>query len=228
MCHHFRRKRDPLFFVSPRFGPRVQPKKSAARDRAVELRKRNYSIYEISENPQGGKPRARALAQADSARWKSRLAPQAALRRREHPQLTDGDERARAPRGTVDADAVPRDARECERESLEVDAIAAGVSGREGRRRDVDPDGILTHLHPQRREPAAVGELFPLLEDRLAKLLVGRKRVADPVLGALGSVVGVVLLSRVGGANGRRNAVANDGDTLIAAARRHRDESDRR
>ena len=49
MCHHFRRERDPLFFVTPRSGPHVQPKKSAARDRAVELRKRNYSIYEISE-----------------------------------------------------------------------------------------------------------------------------------------------------------------------------------
>ncbi len=49
MCHHFRRERDPLFFVSPRFGPRVQPQKSAARARAVELRKRNYSVYEISE-----------------------------------------------------------------------------------------------------------------------------------------------------------------------------------
>jgi hypothetical protein len=49
MCHHFRRERDPVFFVSPRPGPRTQPKKSAARDRAVELRKRNYSVYEISE-----------------------------------------------------------------------------------------------------------------------------------------------------------------------------------
>src|SRR5437773_2177744 len=49
MCHHFRRERDPVFFVSPRPGPRTQPKKSAARDRAVELRKRNLSIYEISE-----------------------------------------------------------------------------------------------------------------------------------------------------------------------------------
>ena len=49
MCHHFRRERAPIFFVTPRFGPRVQPKKSAARDRAVELRKRNYSVYEISE-----------------------------------------------------------------------------------------------------------------------------------------------------------------------------------
>jgi hypothetical protein len=49
MCHHFRREKHPVFFVSPRPGPRTQPKKSAARDRAVELRKRNYSVYEISE-----------------------------------------------------------------------------------------------------------------------------------------------------------------------------------
>jgi len=49
MCHHFRREPDPLFFVSPHPGPRAQPKKSAARERAVELRKRNYSIYDISE-----------------------------------------------------------------------------------------------------------------------------------------------------------------------------------
>ena len=49
MCHHFRRERDPVFFVSPRPGPRTQPKKSTARDRAVELRKRNLSVYEISE-----------------------------------------------------------------------------------------------------------------------------------------------------------------------------------
>jgi hypothetical protein len=49
MCHHFRREKAPVFFVSPRPGPRSQPKKSAARDRAVELRKRNYSVYEISE-----------------------------------------------------------------------------------------------------------------------------------------------------------------------------------
>jgi len=49
MCHHFRRERNPVFFVSPKPGPRSQPRKSAARDRAVELRKRNYSVYEISE-----------------------------------------------------------------------------------------------------------------------------------------------------------------------------------
>jgi transposase len=49
MCHHFRREVDPCFFVSPRPGPREQPKKSAARDVAVALRKTNHSVYEISE-----------------------------------------------------------------------------------------------------------------------------------------------------------------------------------
>jgi hypothetical protein len=49
LCHHFRHNPDVVFFVSPRPGPREQPKKSAARDLIVELRKRNYSVYEISE-----------------------------------------------------------------------------------------------------------------------------------------------------------------------------------
>ncbi|NWG12583.1 MAG: hypothetical protein HXY20_03515 [Acidobacteria bacterium] len=49
LCHHFRRQSEPLFFLSPRPGPRSQPKKSAARDMIVDLRKRNYSVYEISE-----------------------------------------------------------------------------------------------------------------------------------------------------------------------------------
>ena len=49
MCHHFRRQAAPVFFASPRPGPRTQPKKSAAREAIVALRKRNYSIYEISE-----------------------------------------------------------------------------------------------------------------------------------------------------------------------------------
>ena len=49
LCHHFRRDRDPVFFVSTQPGPRSQPKKSAARDLIVELRKQNHSVYEISE-----------------------------------------------------------------------------------------------------------------------------------------------------------------------------------
>lgn len=49
LCHHFRREPDPTFFASPRSGPRSQPKKSAARDLLVRLRKQNYSVYEISQ-----------------------------------------------------------------------------------------------------------------------------------------------------------------------------------
>jgi transposase len=49
LCHHFRREDNPQFFVSPHPGPRQQPKKSVARDVIVQLRKQNYSVYEISE-----------------------------------------------------------------------------------------------------------------------------------------------------------------------------------
>ena len=49
LCHHFRRDPAPVFFTSTRRGPRSQPKKSAARDVIIDLRKRNYSVYEISE-----------------------------------------------------------------------------------------------------------------------------------------------------------------------------------
>lgn len=49
LCHRFRRDPDPVFFVSPKRGPRCQPKKSAARQMIVQLRKQNYSVYEISE-----------------------------------------------------------------------------------------------------------------------------------------------------------------------------------
>lgn len=57
MCHHFRRDPEPVFFASPRSGPQTQPKKSAARDLIVALRKQNYSIYEISEELKtGGRP----------------------------------------------------------------------------------------------------------------------------------------------------------------------------
>jgi hypothetical protein len=49
MCHHFRHHPDPAFFVESRPGPRHQPKKSAARELIVELRKANHSVYEISD-----------------------------------------------------------------------------------------------------------------------------------------------------------------------------------
>jgi hypothetical protein len=49
LCHHFRRERAPVFFVTPQRGPRAQPKKAAARRTIIALRKQNYSVYEISE-----------------------------------------------------------------------------------------------------------------------------------------------------------------------------------
>ncbi len=49
LCHHFRRESAPVFFVTPRHGPQAQPKKSAARDLIVRLRKQNHSVYEISQ-----------------------------------------------------------------------------------------------------------------------------------------------------------------------------------
>jgi transposase len=49
LCHHFRREANPSFFISAKPGPRSQPRKSAAREHIIALRKRNYSVYEISE-----------------------------------------------------------------------------------------------------------------------------------------------------------------------------------
>jgi len=48
LCHTFRHEPEPTFFVSPRSGPRTQPKKTLARDVIIELRKKNYSVYDIS------------------------------------------------------------------------------------------------------------------------------------------------------------------------------------
>jgi transposase len=49
LCHAFRHRALPEFFAATRPGPREQPKKSRARDQIVALRKRNYSVYEISQ-----------------------------------------------------------------------------------------------------------------------------------------------------------------------------------
>ena len=48
LCHHFRRDLTPAFFAALQRGPRSQPKKTAARDLIVALRKQNASVYEIS------------------------------------------------------------------------------------------------------------------------------------------------------------------------------------
>ena len=49
LCYSFLRDPQPAFFLSPRTGPRSQPKKSAARSLVISLRKRNHSVYEISQ-----------------------------------------------------------------------------------------------------------------------------------------------------------------------------------
>ena len=49
LCHQFRHDSARLFFLTSRTGPRSQPKKSAARELIVSLRKQNHSIYDISE-----------------------------------------------------------------------------------------------------------------------------------------------------------------------------------
>jgi transposase len=57
LCHHFRRDAEPSFFLSPKKGPRSQPKKDAVRELIIDLRKRNYSVYDISRHlKETGKP----------------------------------------------------------------------------------------------------------------------------------------------------------------------------
>jgi hypothetical protein len=53
LCHSFRLRDLPEFFAIARRGPREQPKKSRARDQIIALRKRNYSVYEISAQGAG-------------------------------------------------------------------------------------------------------------------------------------------------------------------------------
>jgi hypothetical protein len=50
LCHTFRLGDLPEFFAVGRRGPREQPKKSRTRDQIIALRKRNYSVYEISQS----------------------------------------------------------------------------------------------------------------------------------------------------------------------------------
>ena len=49
LCHSFRRGDVPEFFTIAHPGPKAQPKKNRAREQIVALRKRNYSVYEISQ-----------------------------------------------------------------------------------------------------------------------------------------------------------------------------------
>jgi hypothetical protein len=49
LCHAFRHGTLPEFFETGRTGPREHPRKSRAHEQIVALRKRNYSVYEISQ-----------------------------------------------------------------------------------------------------------------------------------------------------------------------------------
>jgi len=49
LCHAFRHRQLPELFATGRTGPHGQPKKSRAVEQIVALRKRNYSVYEISQ-----------------------------------------------------------------------------------------------------------------------------------------------------------------------------------
>ncbi len=55
LCHEFRHDPDPQFFLTPRTGPRSSSAKASTVDRIVALRKKNHSIYEISELLEGEK-----------------------------------------------------------------------------------------------------------------------------------------------------------------------------
>jgi hypothetical protein len=48
LCHAFRHGELPEFFATVPPGPRQQPRKNRAHEQIVALRKRNYSVYEIS------------------------------------------------------------------------------------------------------------------------------------------------------------------------------------
>lgn len=50
LCYDFRRGHLPDFFTTKRTGPQLQPKKSQLRDAVVDMRKRNYSIYDIARS----------------------------------------------------------------------------------------------------------------------------------------------------------------------------------
>jgi hypothetical protein len=49
LCHSFRHGDLPEFFAATRPGRRDQPNKTRAHDQIIALRKRNYSVYEISQ-----------------------------------------------------------------------------------------------------------------------------------------------------------------------------------
>ena len=108
LCHQFRGNPDRVFFVEPRKGPHVAPKKDLSRDRVVRLRKQNLSVYDI----------ARALGQEGlklSPAWVSRILREegfAPLPRRLDEERLPGPRPEAAPVANVAAlDLEPRHVR---------------------------------------------------------------------------------------------------------------------
>jgi transposase len=75
LCHAFRHNDLPVFFTAGKPGPTSQPKKSAAHEQIIALRKRNYSIYEISQalKEQGTPLSATAVGEVLAAEGFARL-----------------------------------------------------------------------------------------------------------------------------------------------------------
>jgi hypothetical protein len=95
LVHQFRRDPDRAFFIPPAKGPHAAPKADPIRDRIIELRKQNLSIYDISRalHDEGRPLGPVAVSQVLKAEGFARL-----------PQRAD-DERPPGPRPTT-ADAA--------------------------------------------------------------------------------------------------------------------------
>ncbi len=99
LCHAFCHTPQPTFFLTSRPGPRFQPKKSAARELILTLRKQNLSIYEISEALKAQNLPLSSTAVSEVLRAEG-FAPL--------PRRRD-DERPQRPRPTIEAVADARE-----------------------------------------------------------------------------------------------------------------------
>ena len=98
LCHEFTHATEPTFFLTTRRGPRFQPRKSAAREIIISLRKQNLSIYEISQSLKDQKLSLSSTAVNEVLRAEG-FAPL--------PRRRD-DERPQTPRPTIEAVADAR------------------------------------------------------------------------------------------------------------------------
>jgi len=99
LCYQFTHAAEPAFFLTAKRGPRSQPKKSAARELIISLRKQNHSIYEISQALKDQKIALSSTAVNEVLRAEG-FAPL--------PRRRD-DERPKSPRPTIEAVADARE-----------------------------------------------------------------------------------------------------------------------